>query len=78
MTFAGTPTFGTHGAVTGDWATYFTMTGATSRGWIFKLGTTNVASISAAGVITAPTFIGALSGKATSAGTADTAANATK
>ena len=69
MTFAGTPTFGKHGGVSGDWATYLTMTGATNRGWIFKLGTTNVASISAAGVVTATTF----SGKATSAGTSDLA-----
>jgi len=48
--FAGTPTFGTHGSVTGDWATYFTMNPDNTRGWIFrKNGTANVASISAGG-----------------------------
>jgi hypothetical protein len=48
--FAGTPTFGTHGSVTGDWATYFTMNADNARGWIFrKAGTANVASISGGG-----------------------------
>ena len=52
LTFAKTTTCGTHGAVTGDWATYFTVDGATNRGWVFKNGITssgNVASISASG-----------------------------
>lgn len=52
IAFSGTATFGTHGDVTSDWATYFTMNGATSRGWIFKSGNAaggNIASISAAG-----------------------------
>ncbi|ADG36198.1 putative tail fibre protein [Acinetobacter phage Acj61] len=73
LAFSGTATFGTHGGVVGDWATYFTMSGATNRGWIFKSGNTaggNVASISASGVITAPQFVGNLSGNA------DTASNA--
>ena len=74
--FAGPLTFGTHGGVTGDWATYFTMTGAATRGWIFKHGagaTGNVASISSAGVITASSFVGALSGNSTTATTLQTA-----
>jgi len=52
LAFSGTATFGTHGSVVGDWATYFTMSGATNRGWIFKSGNAaggNIASISAAG-----------------------------
>ena len=36
LTFATTTTGGTHGAVTGDWATYFTVDGATNRGWVLK------------------------------------------
>ena len=47
--FAGTSTFGTHGSVTSDWATYFTMSDTPARGWIFQRGSTNVASISAGG-----------------------------
>lgn len=49
--FGGTATFGTHGAVTADWATYFTMNNTANRGWIFReMSTgTNVASISNAG-----------------------------
>lgn len=47
--FAGTGTFGTHGAVTSDWATYFTMSDTTTRGWIFRRGSTNVASIDGTG-----------------------------
>ena len=49
VAFAGTGTFGNHGGVTGDWATYFTMSNSTNRGWIFKRGTTNVASIDGGG-----------------------------
>ena len=50
MAFAGTSTFGTHGSVTGDWATYLTMNSNTGRGWVFKNTTTgNVASISNTG-----------------------------
>lgn len=41
---------GTHGYVSGDWATYFTMSNSTGRGWIFKRwGVGNVASISTDG-----------------------------
>jgi hypothetical protein len=47
--FAGTGTFGTHGGVTSDWATYFTMNDNTARGWVFRRGSTNVASINGAG-----------------------------
>ena len=48
--FTGT-SLGTHGGVTGDWATYFTMSNTTNRGWIFRrVGSGNAASISAAGL----------------------------
>ena len=50
--FAGTETFGTHVNVTSDWATYFTMNDNTARGWIFRRGTTNVASIDGRGRLT--------------------------
>lgn len=73
--FAGTGTFGTHGSVTSDWATYFTMAGSTSRGWVFKAGNTsggNIASISATGIVTANTFNGNLGGNATTATTLQT------
>lgn len=41
---------GTHGYVSGDWATYFTMSNSTGKGWIFKRwGVGNVASISTDG-----------------------------
>lgn len=53
LMFAGTGAFGTHGAVTSDWAIYSNMAGSTSRGWVFKSGKTsggNIASISATGV----------------------------
>lgn len=54
LMFAGTPTFGTHGYVTADWATYLTMNSNAARGWVFKSNTGtagNVASISGAGDI---------------------------
>jgi hypothetical protein len=46
--FATTSNFGTYGPVSADWATYFTMNGTTSRGWIFRDSQTlgNVAAIS--------------------------------
>ena len=48
--FTGT-SLGTHGGVTGDWATYFTMSNTSNRGWIFRrVGSGNAASISAAGL----------------------------
>ncbi len=45
----GTGNGGKHGYVQGDWATYNYMTSGTTRGWIWKHSTTNVASISGAG-----------------------------
>lgn len=47
--FRGTSNMGTHGSVTSDWATYLTMDGASTRGWVFRQTTTNVASISGVG-----------------------------
>ena len=48
--FRTTENQGTHGYVSGDWATYFTMSNSTGRGWIFKRwGVGNVASISTDG-----------------------------
>ena len=44
-----TGTYGKHGFVQGDWATYFCFDGATNRGWIFKQAGTNVASIGGTG-----------------------------
>jgi hypothetical protein len=52
LMFATTSNYGGYGSVSGDWATYFTMAGATNRGWIFRSTNTNVASISATGVFT--------------------------
>lgn len=49
IAFRGTGTYGIHGKVTSDWATYFTMNDQTDRGWIFRKGTTNVASVSSGG-----------------------------
>jgi len=50
LLFTGTSGLGTHGAVTGDWATYFTMNNSTTRGWVFRrVGSANVASISGGG-----------------------------
>lgn len=49
--FGGTGSFGKHGAVSGDWATYFTMSGDTGRGWIFRKSTENVASLSNEGIL---------------------------
>lgn len=48
--FGGTNSFGKHGGVQGDWATYFTMDSGTNRGWIFLRGDTAVASISNTGI----------------------------
>ena len=46
MMFMQTSSYGTHGYVTQDWATYFTMNDSSNRGWIFrKVGVGNVASI---------------------------------
>jgi hypothetical protein len=50
ITFRTTKDQGTHGYVSGDWATYFTMSNSAGRGWIFKRwGVGNVASISTDG-----------------------------
>jgi hypothetical protein len=49
IAFRGTGTYGTHGSVTSDWATYLTMSDIITRGWIFRRGSTNVASISGLG-----------------------------
>ena len=60
LAFAGCGTYGTHGAVTSDWATYFTIDTTAGRGWIFKNTNTgtggNVVSISNTGVITATSY----------------------
>lgn len=72
IAFAGTGTFGTHGGVTSDWATYLTMSDTTTRGWIFRRGTTNVASISGTGTAT---LSGGLSVASTSTFTGKTTHN---
>lgn len=56
MFFGGTATFGklynttssTYG-VSSDWATYFTMSDTTNRGWLFMRGATNVAGVTGNG-----------------------------
>jgi len=52
--FAQTANFGTYGAVSADWATYFTMNSTANRGWIFREVETlgNVAAISNQGNMT--------------------------
>lgn len=64
--FAGTGTFGKHGKVSNDWATYFTMNSTSNRGWVFKAGTGsggNVASINTAGYATFNrSYVGGASG----------------
>ncbi|MDQ6531282.1 tail fiber domain-containing protein [Flavobacterium sp. LHD-85] len=67
LMFATTSNYGGHGSVGGDWATYFTMAGATNRGWIFRSESSNIASISATGVFTGSNFAGPLSGNASTA-----------
>ena len=49
ITFRGTGNYGKIGKVQGDWATYFTMDSSYNRGWIFRSGGINYASISARG-----------------------------
>ena len=51
IAFAGTATFSKHGEISGNWATYFTMDNTANRGWIFKRGSTNVASVDGYGNI---------------------------
>lgn len=48
IVFRGTTNKGKHGYVQSDWATYFTMNNAATRGWVFN-SQANVASISGAG-----------------------------
>lgn len=50
--FGQTSTYGKHGSVQGDYSTYFTMTGTTNRGWIFKHDTTAIGSLSSSGELT--------------------------
>lgn len=48
--FATTANYGTHGSVTADWATYFTMDSTANRGWVFRNTTSgNVASVNNSG-----------------------------
>jgi hypothetical protein len=50
LMFQGTSTFGSHGGITSDWSTYFTMNNDSGRGWIFRnVSAGNVASITANG-----------------------------
>ncbi|MBK5645833.1 MAG: tail fiber protein, partial [Acinetobacter sp.] len=73
MAFAGTRTFGSHGQVTGDWATYFTVGGGRDRGWIFQNAGANVASVNGWGDFTGRNFYGDLKGTADNATNADNA-----
>ena len=68
--FGGTGTFGRHGGVQGDWATYFTMDSSVNRGWVFLKGDTAVASISNSGI----TKLGDGSGATASSAGSDTGA----
>lgn len=65
LMFARTTYKGTHGAVNGDWATYFTMSPDAGRGWIFTNNASgiggNVLSISSSGNLTASGEITAFS-----------------
>lgn len=45
-----TANYGKFGDVQSDWATYFNMNAVGQRGWIYRAGSTNVASISANGI----------------------------
>lgn len=48
--FATLGSFGSHGSVTADWATYFNMSNSAGRGWIFRReGIGGVASIDTSG-----------------------------
>ena len=68
--FGGTGTFGKHGGVQGDWATYFTMDTTANRGWVFLNGDTAIASISNSGI----TKLGDGSGATASSAGSDTGA----
>jgi len=57
LLFATTADLGTHGGVTGDFATYMTTNNTAGRGWIWKAGTINgttqnIASINTIGAMT--------------------------
>lgn len=81
MFFGGTATFGklynttssTYG-VSSDWATYFTMSDTTNRGWLFMRGSANVAGITGNGtflsVVTTGSHIAGNQGKVIIDGTA--------
>ncbi len=81
MFFGGTATFGklynttssTYG-VSSDWATYFTMSDTTNRGWLFMRGATNVAGVTGNGtflsVVSTGTHIAGNQGKVIIDGTA--------
>ena len=45
-----TGNYGKHGDVQSDWATYFNMNAVGQRGWIYRAGSTNVASVSCNGI----------------------------
>ena len=45
-----TANYSRHGDVQSDWATYFNMNAVGQRGWIYRAGSTNVASISCNGI----------------------------
>jgi hypothetical protein len=50
ITFRQTSSAGTHGYVTGDWATYITMSNTDNRGWVFRRNSVGgVASINTSG-----------------------------
>lgn len=59
IVFGQTGTLGTHGSVSGDWATYFTMNNSSGRGWVFRNSSdgVNVASVSNTGVISCKTVV---------------------
>lgn len=81
MFFGGTATFGklynttssTYG-VSSDWATYFTTSDTTNRGWLFMRGATNVAGVTGNGtflsVVSTGTHIAGNQGKVIIDGTA--------
>lgn len=50
--FAKTSNFGKYGDVQSDWATYFSMSDTAQRGWVFRKGGTNTASLSTGGNLT--------------------------
>lgn len=45
IAFRGTGSYGKFQGIQSDWATYFTMNDDTSRGWMFRRGSTNVLAI---------------------------------